>query len=136
MTASRLRHIETGLAFGTLVLLVVYVPLETWASWPYGLWNPFYIIDAIAMVFLFAGAMHSLAARPRPAPGLLAIAIAWAAANGWRATFGRLAEVRAGGTLDHGAAEMWTVSIATALSLACLALAIYLVLRADRRDMD
>ncbi len=37
-----------------------------------------------------------------------------------------------GGSLDHGAAEMWTVSLATTLALASLGLALYLVARAER----
>ena len=127
------RRLETGLAYLTLALLVLYVPLETWVSLPYGLTNPFYLIDLIAMVLLFAGAVHSLRARPRPAPGLLCAAIAWTAANGWRATFRRLAELREGGSLDHGVPEMWAVAISTAISLCGFALAIYLVVRADRR---
>ena len=131
MTETRLRQIETGLAYATLGLLVFYVPIETWASWPYGLWNPFYLVDVIAMAMLFVGAIHSLRARPRPAPGLLCAGIAWSAANGWRATFGRIVELGRGGSLDHGAAEMWTVSLATTLALVCLGLALYLVARAD-----
>jgi hypothetical protein len=132
MTEARLRQVETGLAYATLGLLVLYVPIETWASLPYGLFNPFYIVDVIAMALLFVGAIGSLRARPRAAPGLLCAGIAWSAANGWRATFGRIVELRGGGSLDHGAAEMWTVSLATMLALACLGLALYLVARADR----
>ena len=84
------------------------------------------------MVLLFVGAVSSLQAPPRPAPGLLCAGIAWSAANGWRATFGRIAELGRGGSLDHGAAEMWTVSLATTLALICLGLALYLVAKADR----
>lgn len=133
MTETSLRRVETHLSYGTLTLLVLYVPLETWVSLPYGLSNPFYLVDVIAMVLLFAGAVRSLKARPRSSPGLLCAAIAWSAANGWRATFDRIAELREGGSLDYGATELWTVSIATALSLACLALSIYLVVRAEQR---
>jgi hypothetical protein len=126
------RRLETALAYATLAMLVAYVPLETWVSLPYGLTSPFYIIDAIAMALLFAGAMHSLRSRPRPAPGLLCAAIAWAAANGWRATFDRLVELRRGESLDYGAAELWTVALSTVLALGALALGIYLVVRADK----
>jgi hypothetical protein len=35
----------------TLVVLVIYVPLETWYSLP-ALWDPFYLMDVIAMVLL------------------------------------------------------------------------------------
>ena len=132
MTETRLRELETGLAYTTLGLLVFYVPIETWASWPYGLLNPFYLVDVIAMALLFLGAVSSVQARPRPAPGLLCAGIAWSAANGWRATFGRIDQLGRGGSLDHGAAEMWTVSLATTLALICLGLALYLVARADR----
>ena len=133
MTDTQLRQLETGLAYLTLALLVLYVPVETWASWDDGLLNPFYIVDVIAMVLLFAGAVRSLGARPRPAPGLLSAALAWSAAYGWCATFGRVVEVRSGGTLDHGAAELWVVAVATGLALVSLGLSIYLVVRADRR---
>ena len=57
MTETRLRELETGLASTTLGLLVFYVPIETWASWPYGLLNPFYLVDVIAMALLFLGAV-------------------------------------------------------------------------------
>lgn len=132
MTETGFRQLETILAYTTLGLLVFYVPVETWASWSDGLLDPFYLVDVIAMAMLFGGAVHSLRARPRPAPGLLCAGIAWSAANGWRATFGRIVELGRGGSLDHGAAEMWTVSLATTLALICLGLALYLVARADR----
>jgi hypothetical protein len=133
MTDEERRRLETGLAYLTLALLALYVPVETWASWGAGLSNPFYLVDLIAMVLLCAGAVRSLGARPRSSPALLCAALAWSGANGWRATFGRVAEVRRGGTLDHGMAELWVVGVATALNLLCLGLSIYLVVRADRR---
>lgn len=115
------RAIESVLAYLTLCVLVIYAPLETWVSWPRGLLNPFYLIDAIAMLLLFWGAVHSLRARPRPAPEILCVAVAWATANGWRATFGRLSAIRAGGTLEYGATEMWTVGLTTAFGLTIFA---------------
>ena len=124
-----LRKIETGLAWFTLGALVIYFPAETWASLPAGLWNPFYLVDVIAMVLLFWGAMRSLRARPYRSPGVLCAAYAWTAANGWRATFGRMFEILAGGTLGHGASEMWAVSIATAVGLLCFILSLLLVSR-------
>jgi hypothetical protein len=128
------RHpLETLLACSTLALLTLYVPLETWASWEHGLLNPFYLIDVIAMVLLFSGAVRSLRARPRPAPGVLCAAIAWTAANGWRATFGRVLELQRGGSLEHGVAELWTVGAATAFALVCLAASLYLVAGAESR---
>jgi hypothetical protein len=127
-----LRQIETGLARFVLGTLVVYVPVETWMSLSSGLWNPFYIVDLIAMVLLFVGAVHSLRARPNPAPGILCAAIAWTSANGWRATFGRISEIRSGGKLDYGTAEVWAVGATTAIALGCLAVSLLLVARAER----
>lgn len=127
-----LRKIETGLAWFTLGALVIYFPVETWASLRQdlgGLWNPFYLVDLIAMILLFWGAMRSLRARPHRSPAVLCAAYAWSVANGWRATFGRMFEILEGGKLDQGAAEMWVVSIATAMGLACLILSLYLVVR-------
>jgi hypothetical protein len=121
------RGIETTVAYATLGLLVVYVPVETWVSWPRGLLNPFYLVDAIAMVLLFWGAMHSLRARPRPSPEILCIGCAWATANGWRATFGRLYEIQSGGTLMYGSTEMWAVGVASGLSLLALGTLLVLV---------
>jgi hypothetical protein len=40
------RRIESGLARFTLGFVAVYLPVETYASWRYGLLNPFYIVDA------------------------------------------------------------------------------------------
>lgn len=126
-----LRRIETCLAWFTLGGLLVYLPVETWTSLPYGLWNPFYLVDVIAMLLLFFGAVHSLRARPRPAPGVLCAAYAWTAANGWRATFGRVFEISKGGELDYGSTELLAVGVGTGLVLACLALSLFLVVRAS-----
>jgi hypothetical protein len=122
-----LRTIETALAYFTLGFLVFYIPVETWASWE-RLTSPFYIIDLIAMLLLLYGAIRSLRARPRPDPGVLCAAYAWSAANGWRATFGRLSE---GGKLEHGAAELWVVGVGTALMLGAMAVLLFLVVRAS-----
>ena len=131
--AMNTRDIETRLARATLVALVFYFPIETWASWGHDYWllNPFYLVDLIAMGLLLYGATRSLHARPRSAPGALCAAYAWTAANGWRATWGRAFELRDGGQLDHGLVELWVVGGATVLSLLCLAWSFYLVVRAD-----
>jgi hypothetical protein len=125
------RRIESAIAWFTLGALVIYVPGETWASWSGGLLNPFYLVDLIAMILLFWGALHSLRARPQCAPGLLCGAYGWVAANGWRATAGRLEHLQAGGELHYGAAEMWTVAIATAIALACFVTLLALSARTD-----
>ena len=84
MDAAALRRSETRLARMTLVLSAVYIPVEIWVSLP-DLTHPFFVIDAIAMVLLVWGAVRSLRARPRRAPGVLCAAIAWSGANVWSA---------------------------------------------------
>ena len=127
------RGIETLLARLTLMVLVVYVPLETYVSWSaeYWLFNPFYIVDLIAMVLLSYGAIRSLRARPEPAPGILCAASGWASANGWRATWDRVFELIDGGALEYGAIELCAVACATGCSLVCFGLSLHLVSRAD-----
>ena len=116
------RAAESRLAILTLVYLALYIPIETWASWP-ALLSSYYLIDAIAMGLLLWGALHSLAARPRRRPGLLAVGWAWAAANYWRAFFGRVGFIEQGGALQLGAPELWTVGGALVLALVCLGFA-------------
>ena len=123
----KVRSLETGLSWFTLALLLIYAPVETWASIDYGLLNPFYIVDLIAMVLLLAGALVSLRARPDPAPGLMCAAYGWAAANGWRATFDRVYELRKGGHLDHGRAEIVGVAIGEAVAMICFGVTLFLV---------
>jgi hypothetical protein len=127
------RSIETVLARATLIALLLYFPVETWTSWRHDYWlfNPFYVIDLIAMLLLLYGAVRSLRARPRMAPGALCAAYAWTAANGWRATWGRAFELRDGGQLDYGSVELWVVGGATLLSLMCLASSFYLLIHAE-----
>jgi hypothetical protein len=125
-----LRETETGLAYFTLGFLVVYVPVETWASWP-RLTSPFYIVDLIAMVLLLYGAVRSLRAWPLCEPAVLCAAYGWSASNGWRATFGRVVEVSAGRELENGVAELWVVGGATLLMLGCFAVLLVLVVRAS-----
>jgi hypothetical protein len=127
------RGVETVLVYWTLVVLAIYIPVETLGSWPRGLLNPYYLIDAVSMVLLLWGAVHSLRSRPRRSPEILCIAYAWSSANGWRATAGRLREIESGGTLQYGSAEVWTVGIATALSLLVLAALLVLVV-SNQRD--
>ncbi len=112
---------ENRLAYFTLVYLLFYVPVETWASWP-RLTSPYYLVDAIAMALLGWGSVHSLGARPRPAPGLLTAGWAWTAANYWRAFFDRVRLVNDGGALQLGAPEYWTVGGALIMALGCLAI--------------
>ena len=127
-----MRGFETRLVYATLAAITLYFPLETWVSLRAGLLNPFYMVDLIAMGLLLLGAVYSLRARPRSAPGLLCAGLAWTAANGWRATFDRVALLSRGGELDFGAGEMWAVAIGTTFAIVAFALSLVLVMRAER----
>ena len=129
-----MRSLETGLARFSLAGLAIYFPVETWASLPYGLGHPMYLVDLIAMCLLAFGGVHSLRARPEPAPGPLSAAWGWAAANGWRGTAWRWEDAldNAGVNLDHGQVELWTVTVASAIALICFVLSLVLV--AGRRS--
>jgi hypothetical protein len=124
------RAIETGLARFTLGALLIYAPVETYVSIPYGLLSPNYLVDFIAMILLGWGALHSLRARPYASPGILCAGFAWCAANGWRATAWRWRELKQGGALEYGTAEIASVAGSTALALVCLVLTLYLVMHA------
>lgn len=128
------RTIESRLARCTLCALAVYMPLETWFSLP-ALWDPFYLVDLIAMVLLYVGARRSLRATPAPAPGMLAAGFAWTGANAWRAFWGRAAAVADGGTLTYGFTELSIVGVGTALALGALAVSLFLVARAEHADV-
>jgi hypothetical protein len=95
---------ERALVTFTVAVLVVYVPIETWYSAP-ELWDPFYLVDLAGMVLLALGAT-GFRSQGRLRVGLLAAGYAWTAANFWRALFGRVADLRQGGQLDYGLAEL------------------------------
>ena len=118
------RSVETFIARSTLVLLCLYVPLETWASWP-ALSNPFYLVDVIGFALLLWGAMTSLRARPDVAPGVLCAGYAWSAANGWRALALRMETLQQGGEVD--ATLVWLLVVSEVVALTGLALLLLLV---------
>ncbi len=118
------RTVETVIAHCTLVVLLVYVPLETWASWP-ALSNPFYLVDVVGFALLFRGAVASLRARPGVAPGVLCAGYAWSAANGWRALALRLEVLQEGGQVDAG--SIWLIGLGEIAALIGLALLLLLV---------
>jgi len=130
-----MRNVETGLARFSLGVLVLYFPLETWVSLPYGLWHPMYLVDFIAMCLLAFGGLHSLRARPATAPGPLCAAWGWAAANGWRGTAWRWMDVleNEGTNLDHGSVELWVVTLASLCALVCFGLSLTLATTKRRR---
>ena len=125
-----IRQVETGLAYFTFGALAIYAPIETMYSWSGGLADPYYIIDVVAMTLMFTGALRSLRARPRSAPGLVTAGWAWAGANFWRATFDRIGLLQRGGHLDFGSAELRFVSAELVVSILCLAIGLMLMLRA------
>ena len=119
------RSVETFIARFTLVLLLVYAPLETWVSWPSGLSNPFYLVDVVGFALLLWGALASLRARPDVAPGVLCAGYAWSGANGWRALALRIETLQQGGEVDVGL--VWLLVIAEVVALIGLALLLLLV---------
>lgn len=132
------RNVETAVARFTLVLLLVYAPLETWVSWPSGLTNPFYLVDVIGFALLLWGALASLRARPGLAPGVLCAGYAWSGANGWRALAVRMETLQQGGEVD--VTLVWLLVISEVAALTCLALLLLLVVESrapsgtNRRD--
>ena len=118
------RSVETLLARFTLVLLLVYAPLETWASWP-ALTNPFYLVDVVGFALLLWGALASLRARPDVAPGVLCAGYAWSGANGWRALALRLEILQEGGQVD--VTLVWLIVLGEIAALTGLALLLLLV---------
>jgi len=128
------RSIETALAYFTLGILAIYVPVETWVSLPYGLLSPTYLIDLVAMALLLFGALHSLRARPLPSPAILCAAYAWSAANAWRAASWRYRELAEGGKLDYGNSEWLTVIIGAGLALTGFAVLLFLVVKAAPKN--
>ena len=132
------RNVETFIARFTFALLLVYAPLETWGSWP-ALTDPFYLVDVVGLGLLLWGALASLRARPRVAPGVLCAGYAWSAANGWRALALRIDILQRGGEVDVGL--VWLLVIGEVVALTGLALLLLLIVEsrttagiANRRD--
>lgn len=118
------RSVETFLARFTLAVLLAYVPLETWASWPH-LTNPFYLVDVVGFALLLWGALASLRARPDAAPGVLCAGYAWSGANGWRALALRIETLQQGGQVD--VTLVWLIVLGEIAALVGLALLLLLV---------
>ena len=118
------RSVETVIARFTLGVLLVYAPLETWASWS-GLTNPFYLVDVVGFALLLWGTLASLRARPDVAPGVLCAGYAWSAANGWRALALRIETLEQGGQVD--VTLVWLLVIGEIVALTGLALLLLLI---------
>ncbi len=112
--------VVNAVAWFTVLTLVIYVPLETWASLADGLLSPFYLVDVVAMVLMAWGAVAALYWRVASAPAILCAAYAWASANGWRATASRLDLLQSGGALKLGAIELWVVAGSTMITILLL----------------
>jgi hypothetical protein len=130
-----LRAVETRLAVFTFVVLAVYAPVETIASWQmFGgavvLIHPAFLESVTGMVLLFVGARHSLRARPRPAPALLCVSHAWSAATWWHGATLRLSFVQRGDRLFYGSPEFWVVAGAAVVMVAMFAISLFLTYQA------
>jgi hypothetical protein len=124
---------DRRLASYTFWILVFYAPIETWASWP-ELYSPYYLVDLIAMVLLTLGVLRSRAGRALPALGLLTGGWGWLGANGWRATADRFEVLRAGESLEFGAAEMCFVVCGTVAAIVGLAWSLRVITRLAREQ--
>ena len=89
----RHRQFETGLAWFSLGVLLVYAPIESWGA---DLTSPGYIVDLIAMALLLFSAAVSLQVRPRTAIALLCGTWGWCACLAWRSYFTRVISRRRG----------------------------------------
>lgn len=127
-------RLETILRNFTFAFLVVYAPLETWASWEDGLTDPFYLVDFIGMLLLAWGAGYSWRRRPQPAVSVLVAGWAWSSANFWRALFGRVSALGRGESLDYGFAELCVVACGTAIALICLVASLVLTTRGSSAE--
>ena len=123
------RSVETVIARFTIGVLLIYAPLETWASWS-GLTNPFYLVDVVGFARLLWGTLASLRARPDVAPGVLCAGYAWSAANGWRALALRLETLQQGGQVDVGL--VWLIGLGEVAALIGLALLLLLVVESRK----
>jgi len=85
------RLLETALCCCVLAALAVYAPAEIHYS-DYDFTHPMLVVDLIAMVLLGYGAVHSLRARPLPAPGPLCGALGFSFCLAWRSFFARLVQ--------------------------------------------
>ena len=104
------------------VWLALFVPLETWVSWP-ALYDPYYLVSAVGMSGMGWGLKLAWSDHPR-APAVLAAAWAWTAADFWRGTADRFEMHAAGETLRFGPSERWMGVALTAFLMAMTGLAL------------
>ena len=128
MVAAEVNASDRTLSAYTFWALVVYAPIETWASWP-RLHSPYYLVDLVAMMLLAGGVLESRRVRVWRALGLFAGGWGWLGANGWRATADRFALLSEGGALEFGAAEMCFVVCGTLASIVGLVWSLRVIAR-------
>ncbi len=130
----RLRRIETALAWFSLGALVVYVPLETWVSWPH-LDSPGYVVDVIAFALLLYGGAHSLSVRPRSGIAPLCAAWGFCACLGWRSYFMRVVARQKSLAIYEGEPPIvgQVVGVATIIAFAALVLCLWIAHRRSGR---
>ena len=84
------------------------------------LWHPFYLVDLIGMVLLTWGVVRCRRGDAWGGAAVLIAGYGWLGANGWRAMFGRIEDLMAGGELEYGAAELCFVVFGTVVAIAGL----------------
>ena len=77
---------ERRLFAATTIFLAIYVPVETYISFP-NLLSPFYLVDVVGMALLASGVLRRRS--PEGAP-LLVAGYAWSGAVAWRGMADRL----------------------------------------------
>ena len=116
----------------TIVLLIVYVPIETWYSAP-ELWDPFYVVDFIGMVLLTWGVVRVRRDGSPAGFAILAAGYGWEGANFWREFFGSIEALGRGETLELGNAELCFVACGTVAALFAMVWALRLATQPPAR---
>jgi hypothetical protein len=120
------------LAAVTLLWVLVYLPLEVYASWDLGALLRFaFLIDIVGIALLTAAAAAAFR-RHYSAPTLLVAGWAWTSANFWRATMERYWAAAQGATLYAGEIELWLGPGLTGLAMLLLGLSLTLSFRQGR----
>ena len=125
---SRMNHNrkEAALARFTIGFLAIYVPVETWYSFP-ELWDPFYLVDFIGIVLIASGLVRGRRDHSWRGLPVLIAGYAWTGANFWRALFDRVLEVADGSELEYGSLELCFTACVMIAALAGLGWSVVLL---------
>ena len=125
----------------TGVVLAIYAPIETWASFPH--WTSLdYLVDVIGMTLMAIGLVRARRHAPGNYAPILAAAFGWTGANFWRAMSLRLGsgydarqwpEGKLVGDLLGGSPSAGITAIGLALVLLC-AVGMLLTIMASAED--